>query len=1451
MIFVLQFKPVQVFVSKKTASYLSKELNTTITLSSIYIKPFSSIVLKDLYIQDLEHDTLLYVDELSAKIDLRSIRQSNLILNRVQIKGGSFFLKKYTDETTNLTFIIDYFSTAEKEDQHKKAIKVLFPTLSFQDMEMRYRNYASQKVEKGVDFGDVSLYSLSGKLNNIDFENYLFKADVEALAFKEKSGLELKSLRTTAIIDSNYMEFSKLDLVMNNSHVRDYVRFDYDSFKDFSEFITNVKVIGELKNSKINSVDVAFFAPEVSITKFDVLITGHLSGTVENIHGRNIEMRAGKETWISGDLKIRGLPEIDNTLFDLELSRLQSTTKDLEVLIGQWSDNDKIKLPAVFERLGKIDYTGRITGFYNNFIAQGFLKTALGDLITDINLDIRGQGNYNGEVFSPSFDVGRFLQLPDVGLASFRAHVTGQGLTVEKLQEELKGNIAFIDYKGYRYKDIDVDGTYLNNVFSGDILIEDKNLVLDFNGNLNLSARNLSYDFIAHIDKINLKELNLYKDSLSLSGDIDANFTGNSFSTIDGKLLIENLSIHRPLDSTLVKSFLLYTAMEDSSRVLAIESDIANAKINGDFDLRTLPSYFKRLTKRYIPSLKTRIEEVGVQEFDFELELKDFVPIAMVFAPEVTIPDQVTVTGKFSTENYATTLTGFIPLITYKNVKLSNLIFDQTTGVDALNLFITADRIDITDSLYIQNINMATVLRHDSLNFNIKLSDLTAKNQLDLNGLVEFHEDVSARLSLLPSNVIINQENWKILDKVNFDIEKGKTSVNGLELSQGSQKVTINGILSKSEEDKLTIDFKDFLLSTVNSLTRPLGVDLEGELNGKVEINSLLSEPYISANIQTKDIFYNNTELGNLAVRAGWDRGKRLVDVDMDITLRGKKTVEVSGVYNHDEDTNPLDLKLRMDQGELVLFQPFLKNLVSELKGAASADMRVNGTLSAPSISGTIDLQDASFIVNYLKTRYRVNETVAVDHSKIILNNLRINDDFKNQAVANGTVDMSTPLNPDIQVDVKATDFMVLNTTAKDNPLYYGKAYGTGTFTFHGPTDDMNIAISASTTSGTNISLPLNNSELIADKDFISFVSKDSTQAVKKTNYFQGLTMTMDLAVNANANAVIYTDLGRLSGNGNGLLSMKISSLGNFEMFGDYTISGGEFEFTAQDFINKKFEINRGGSIRWTGNPKEAQINLTAIYEVRTSVQPLYLAAGRGTGNDQRVMVQAEMVLKGSLMHPEINFGVNFPTDSYIKDEVQTYLSDANNVNQQALSLIVRRSFAPGTGTALTRELNTTVLSAGTELAFNQLNNIISQSLNLNFVDFNIRSFNEASASIRLLSNRLILTGGVTDRRGELNDFNVFGKEVVSDIEALYLIRKDGSLLLRGSNRLNNRNILNPNDEYVSAIGLVYRQEFDTFKEYFKRLLFFGRSKSHPSDNARPAENASSIKSAMSIEEKN
>src|SRR5690606_25868195 len=333
-----------------------------------------------------------------------------------------------------------------------------------------------------------------------------------------------------------------------------------------------------------------------------------------------------------------------------------------------------------------------------------------------------------------------------------------------------------------------------------------------------------------------------------------------------------------------------------------------------------------------------------------------------------------------------------------------------------------------------------------------------------------------------------------------------------------------------------------------------------------------------------------------------------------------------------------------------------------------------------------------------------------------------------NQALANGTVDLSNLQIPEIDLVIDATNFLVLNTTLRDNPFYYGTVYGTGKFAFTGPTNAITINIQARTADHSKLSIPLTAVGTVSDNDFIRFVSPDTLESRKPTApLLKGLSMNMDFQVTPAAEISLYTDLGELSGRGEGLLSLRVSSLGDFEMFGDYAINNGTFTFTAQDFINKIFEINQGGSIRWTGQPTEATINLTAVYDQRTSLAPLYNAAGRET-NEQRVLAQAQMILSGSLMQPDITFGLNFPNDPYVKDELQSYLSDVNNVNQQTLSLIVRRSFTPGSATDFSRELNNTLLSAGTELAFNQLNNLIAQSLNLNFVDLNIRSLNDASA---------------------------------------------------------------------------------------------------------------------------
>jgi hypothetical protein len=89
------------------------ELNTRVELSSLYIKPFKSLVLDSLYIQDLEKDTLVFSPKFSIDINYLSLKDRKITVKLIQMDNGKLYLKKYKDQTTNLTFIQNYFSSGK------------------------------------------------------------------------------------------------------------------------------------------------------------------------------------------------------------------------------------------------------------------------------------------------------------------------------------------------------------------------------------------------------------------------------------------------------------------------------------------------------------------------------------------------------------------------------------------------------------------------------------------------------------------------------------------------------------------------------------------------------------------------------------------------------------------------------------------------------------------------------------------------------------------------------------------------------------------------------------------------------------------------------------------------------------------------------------------------------------------------------------------------------------------------------------------------------------------------------------------------------------------------------------------------------------------------------------------------------------------------------------------
>lgn len=1422
----LQLRPVQQYVAKKAAIYLSKELDTEISIEKIYIRPFSSVAIRGLRVADRDKDTLLYAGQLDADVNLMELLRSKLILKEVKLLNTDVFLKKYANGTSNLSFIIDYFSTSSQKEGGEKLDmqihKVLLNRISF-----KYRNYTdSSSYKGGINWSDIALNNLNGDLEDIDFLHHIFKANIVDLSLDEKSGFAIKTLRSLVSIDTNSMVFEKLFLQTNRSQVGDHLVFEFDSLGDFSDFNHKVRMNGHVVNGRVDSRDIAFFAPDIKATIFDLKLDGDVWGTVNDLNARNITIKGAKATYLRANARIKGLPEIAETIFDLDVKQMSTNRADLNYLIPNLSGKSEVALPEFFDHFGHVNFSGAFKGYYNRFNVNGEFKTAIGSLRTNIDMDIQSVNSYKGTLNADHLHLGKIIGNTQLGVASFSGSIDGSGFDANELSLETGLTVDFLEYNGYRFHQLSVKGSYMDDILMGSVHIGDENLVLSADGKVNFRSEYPVYSFTSMVEKANLQPLHLYGDTLSVEGMVQSDFQGNSINTLLGDIKLSSIVLRMPNYSANIDSIVVKAVGAEEERTLTLTSDIADARMHGSIDLNTFPSYFKSIAHKYVPSWDAKLLVPGRQHFDFVFRLKRGEPIFQLLEPRLAIPEYAVLNGRFSNVDSIATLNGFIPTILVgEQGKLTNVILDGGALENALNFSVTADRYDITDSLYIKNINLVSLLARDSLNFNVKLSDVDATNQLDLNGLVAFKENESAQVSLLPSNVIINREDWSLEDKVSFDFQQGRTVIKNFELANGEQKVTLNGAVSKDSKDNINVLFSNFELRTFDGLTQAFGIKLEGLLNGDFELASLLSTPYMIGNIKANDVIYNGREIGEVTVKANMDSEIHMVDLDVDISRRGLQTLKLTGTYDIKSETDNLDLSARLQGSDLVIFEPFLKGLVSDLEGTISADVQVSGSVSQLDINGTVRLQKAFMTVNYLNTRYQLDDKFEVHNSKITLSNIKLLDKDNHEAVANGTVDMRTPSDPDIDVKVSANRFMVLNTTAKQNELYYGKAYASGQFAFLGPTSKMNIDIKARSEEGTVFNIPLNVTGSVSENEFIHFVSQeaDSLNVVPPKSYLDGLTMHIDLSINRNSQVNIFTDMGKLSGVGDGNIAMNITSLGDFEMYGDYVILQGKFDFTAQDFINKIFEINNGGTIRWTGNPSEAQINLTAVYEVRTSVRPLYTAAGRA-GTDARVLAQAQMNLSGNLLHPEIGFNVAFPIDAYVKDELQSYFSDANNVNQQALSLIVRRSFAPGTGSDFTSEINSTFLSAGTELAFNQLNNIISQSLNLNFVDFNIRSLNEASASIRLWNNRLILTGGVTDRRSTVNDLNLFSNQVATDAELIYLIRKNGNLMFRASNRLNNRNFLNPVDEYISAVGLVYRQEFDNFGEFLRRMLRLNRT---------------------------
>jgi hypothetical protein len=322
------------------------------------------------------------------------------------------------------------------------------------------------------------------------------------------------------------------------------------------------------------------------------------------------------------------------------------------------------------------------------------------------------------------------------------------------------------------------------------------------------------------------------------------------------------------------------------------------------------------------------------------------------------------------------------------------------------------------------------------------------------------------------------------------------------------------------------------------------------------------------------------------------------------------------------------------------------------------------------------------------------------------------------------------------------------------------------------------------------------------------------------TSSGSGINIDTRIQVDPNTDMRIYLpdNMGNMDVNGYGDIRFRMDEQNNYEIFGDYEIASGTFLFTLQNVIRRSFDIRSGGTIKLSGDPMDAELNVQAVYHLRAGLNGLPTADT--TLSSRRVPVQCVLGLSGPVANPIIDFNIEMPdADEQIRDLVFSTIDTTNNtvMTQQMLSLLVLNSFTfSNPNSALTSGLGATSF----DILTNQLSNWLSQiskdfDVGINYRPGDEITQEEVEVALRtqLFNDRVIIDGNI-GVMGTDNTENA--SNIVGDVNVEVKMTKDGRLRLKAFNKSNEQDVLNSASAYTQGVGVSYFTEFDNFGDLFR-----------------------------------
>ncbi|MFA6770705.1 MAG: translocation/assembly module TamB domain-containing protein, partial [Bacteroidales bacterium] len=705
------------------------------------------------------------------------------------------------------------------------------------------------------------------------------------------------------------------------------------------------------------------------------------------------------------------------------------------------------------------------------------------------------------------------------------------------------------------------------------------------------------------------------------------------------------------------------------------------------------------------------------------------------------------------------------------------------------------------------------------------------ENRLDFLSDILFtksnkNDSLVTDITIYPSELYLNGEHWKLANsKI---VNQGSTFVfHDLDLFSDKQHLNVNGIISSSPLDTLSITLQEIDISPINSFIKD-SLDLKGKITGTIYAADLYKEPQIVATVFVDEAQMYGHQIGNLLLKSNWNNIDKVFDINILNTLEERTPFIVSGTFH--PRSNYLNLNASLDNMSVSYFEPFLIDIISKTDGSITGTLSLKGPLDKLNLtSNSAMLNNFSFLVDFTKVRYTLSGPLLLTQDGINLNNVAIRDRFGNGGRIYGGLSYKYFRDLKLNTTIQFRNLEALNTTEIDNSDFYGTAYGTGQISISGPLKKILMDITVTTNRNTSIHIPLSAATEASGNNLLTFVEPYSEvygqNGNRKENLLppQGTDLQVKLKANVTPDAAMLIEIDKtvgdvITGYGSGLISLDIDpSKDIFSIHGDYIIHSGSYKFVLQGFIERDFTIEPGGNIGFNGDILKTNLNLTANYKTKAAINTLISDTSSVA---TRRTVDCRIDMTGQLMNPRLGFGIDIPDiDPLTKSRVNAALNTEDKVVRQVMSLLVSGSFIPDVQSTIVN--NSTILySNATEVLSNQINKIFNQleiPLDLSFnyqPGQNGRDLFDAAVSAQLFNNRVVVNGNIgsakyMDKSGDVvGDLDV---EVKLDDKGRFRAKAFSHSADQYSNYLDN--------SQRNGIGLVYQEEFSSFKELIKSLF--------------------------------